>query len=90
MGVYMFIYALIFLLNITVYSVAEDVGVIITNYYYDEFGRPRGSSSTVQPGPYDPYRSPYDNRYVPYSPAGLPGADPDRFEDTYYENVRRR
>lgn len=84
----------ILLLGISAFSYAtEDVAVIITNYHYDQWGRPAGRTVEMRPGVYynpsfspyyqDPY---YQNPY--YYPRSLPGADPDRFEELFEKNSR--
>lgn len=84
----------ILMLSASVYSFAEeedsDVGVIITNYEYDSFGRPRGQSVQVQQGPYynnNPYNNP--NYSYPYNSSNLPGLDPNRMDDLFEQNSRR-
>lgn len=80
----------VLILGLSSFSYAEvkdtDVGVIITNYEYDSFGRQRGQSVQVQQGSYynaDPYNNP---NYV--SP-NLPGLDPNRMDDLFEQNSRR-
>lgn len=76
-------------LSLTILSFAEDrddVSVIITNYYYDEWGRPIRSSQQVPNYSNYPYNNPYN---YPYTPSSLPGADPDRFEEIFEQNSRK-
>lgn len=85
----MFIIALSFLLNFQNFSSLEEkeIGLIITNYYYDQWGRRIPQSRVVNSSSvHDPYFNRYNN---PYSPKGLPGADPDRFDDLFYQNQKR-
>lgn len=83
--------SLILLLNFSDFSLVQDkeeIGLIITNYYYDQWGR-RFSNTQYVPNNAHPYGPYYDPRYTPYSPNSLPGADPDRFEDLFNQNQRR-
>ncbi len=89
----MYVAITVLILSASVFSYAEekdtDVGVIITNYEYDSFGRPRGQSVQVQQGPYynnNPYSNP---NYYPYNTSNLPGSDPNRMDDLFEQNSRR-
>lgn len=85
----MFKLILAIFLSISAFSVAvpdNHIGLIITNYQYDRFGRP--IRTVQQPNPYynnSPYYTPY---YDPYYPTSLPGADPDRMEAIFEENQK--
>jgi hypothetical protein len=90
----MYIAITVLMLSLSAFPYAEekdtDVGVIITNYEYDSFGRPRGQSVQVQQGPYyntNPYNNP--NYAYPYNNANLPGLDPDRMDDLFEQNSRK-
>ncbi len=84
---------LLITLCISMFSIAEEdqnVGWIITNYYYDQSGRPYSYSTRTNYYYNSPYRGAYYNPYTPYYYSrDLPGADPDRFEDMYYQNLKR-
>lgn len=75
-------YFFLLLLAKSALSIAEEnVGVIITNYRYDEWGRPMGTYSYPVNSQYpNPYYNPY------YYPTSLPGSDPERFEDIFEQN----
>lgn len=81
------------MLSVSALSYAKedtDVGVIITNYEYDSFGRPRGQSVQVQQSPYyntNPYSNP--NYSYPYNSTNLPGLDPNRMNDLFEQNSRK-
>lgn len=66
----------------------DNTAVIITNYQYDQWGRPVGRSAYYQNSGYNNgyYNNPYNDPY--YQPT-LPGADPDRMEDLFEQNSRR-
>lgn len=84
---------LLIVLSVSAFSIANenDVGLIITNYYYDQWGRPIPYTQVRRTNYYyNPYRSSYYNPYTPfYYSQDLPGADPDRFEEMYYQNLKR-
>lgn len=84
----MFNIALLFLLSTSSYSIADDdIGLIITDYTYDQWGRAIPHSRVVNNSGYtNPYNDPNFN---PYTPKALPGADPNRFDDLFYQNQKR-
>lgn len=64
----------------------QDVGVVITNYTYDEYGRAIPHSEVVPNSYYRNNPSNY-NTYYPTT-TNLPGLDPDRQEDIFEKNRR--
>lgn len=83
------LYFIVILMSFSAFSIGEEeVAVIITNYQYDQWGRPAGRTVQYQPGVYYNPSFPYNGPYYQYS-GSLPGADPDRFEEIFEKNSRR-